>query len=287
MNPIKEIEISTVVESGLNRWRMVPNAHVSFLTDPNEPDLRVPRVIVTSRAGFMPHSPVVVCITDMHAEESSGHHVFSNPDQVLPIIQPHLDRYSFVIYPQVNHHGPQFIDAFGNMRSGYQQTSIKEADKLTRYDKNGINYNDGWGEVFPTDRKTREGALIEHDTNNFMSRHTVVAGFSAHEDSSAPHQGYIWANEQPFVRQIPKIKRAIESGWYGSLVSPFASYQDTEIEWAGFVAVDMRDPGSWETFMNDQGVPTVLSEAPFGDPLATRLNFHQRVLSGTLEALIK
>lgn len=280
-------EISTVVESGLSRWRMVPNTHVSYLSEPGQADLRVPRVVVKSRAGFAPGSPVVICITDMHAEESSGRHLFSNPDNVLPIIKPHLDRYSFIMYPQVNHHGQQFIDAFGNMRTGYQQTSIKETDKLTRYDKNGINYNDGWGEVFPSDKKTREGALIEDDTNNFMTQHAVVAGFSAHEDSSAPHQGYIWVNERPFVRQIPKMKRVIESGWSGRLVSPFASYQDTEIEWDSFVAVDMRDPGSWETFMNDRGVPTVLSEAPFGEPLAARLNFHQRVLSGSLEALLR
>lgn len=286
MNPIKETEISTVVGSGLDRWRMVPNTYVSYLTEPGQPDLRVPRVIVKSRTGLTPGSPVVVCITDMHAEESSGHHIFSSPDKVFPIIQPHLDRYSFVIYPQVNHCGPQFIDAFGNMRTGYQQTNIREAGRLTRYNEKGINYNDGWGEMFPSDKKTREGALIEDDSNNFMARYDVVAGFSAHEDSSAPHQGYIWANEQPFVRQIPKMKRVIEHGWGGQLVSPFTTYQDKEIEWDSFVAVNMRDPGSWETFMNDQGVPTVLSEAPFGDPLATRLNFHQRVLSGTLEALL-
>lgn len=278
-------EISTVVESGLSRWRMVPNAHVRYLTEPGQPDLRVPRVFVKSRTGFAPGSPVIICITDMHAEESSGHHIFSSPDWVLPIIQPHLDRHSFVIYPQVNHHGSQFIDASGKMRTGHQQTSIKEADRLTRYNEKGINYNDGWGEVFTRDKKTREGALIEDDTNNFMARHAVVAGFSAHEDSSAPHQGYIWVNEHPFVRHIPKMKRVIEHGWDGQLVSPFTTYQDKEIEWYSFVAVNMRDLGSWETFMNDQGVPTVLSEAPFGDPLDARLNFHQRVLSGTLEAL--
>lgn len=280
-------EISTVVGAGLDKWRMVPNAHVSYLTEPDQPDLRVPRVVVMSRAGFAPGSPVVICITDMHAEESSGRHIFSNPDNVFPIINPHLDRYSFIIYPQVNHHGQQFIDAFGNMRAGYQRLSIKEAEKLTRYNNHGINYNDGWGNVFTLDKKTREGVLIENDSNNFMARYDAVAGFSAHEDSSAPHQGYIWVNERPFVRQIPKMKRVIESGWNGRLVSPFTTYQDTEIEWDSFVAVDMRDPGSWETFMNDRGVPTVLSEAPFGEPLAARLNFHQRVLSGSLEALLR
>lgn len=278
-------EISTVVESGLDRWRMVPNAHVSYLTEPAKPDLRVPRVVVPSRTGLAPGSPVVICITDMHSEESSGHHVFSNPDHMLPVIDLHLDRYSFLIYPQVNHHGSQFIDASGKMRTGYQQTSIKQAERLTRYNEKGINYNDGWGDVFTRDKKTREGALIEDDTNNFVERYDVVAGFSAHEDSSAPHQGYIWVNGHPLVRQIPKMKRVIEHGWGGQLVSPFTTYQDREIEWDSFVAVDMRDPGCWETFMNDQGIPTVLSEAPFGDPLATRLNFHQRVFSGMLEAL--
>ena len=280
-------EISAVVGSGLDRWRMVPNAHVSFLTEPGQPDLRIPRVVVESRVGFAPRSPVVVCITDMHAEESSGHYILSHPDQVFPIIDRYLDQLSFVIYPQVNHHGPQFIDAVGKMRNGHQHLSIKEAERKTRYDNAGINYNDGWGVIFPSDKKTREGALIEDDTNNIIAQYDVVAGFSAHEDSTTPHQGYIWVNGRWFVRQIPEIKRAIEYGWNGRLVTPFASYQDTEIEWDGFVAVDMRDPGSWETCMNDQGVPTVLSEAPFGDPLATRLNFHQRALYGTLEALIR
>lgn len=279
-------EISTVVGSGLDRWWMVPNAKVSYLTEPAKPDLRVPSVVVPSRAGLAPGSPMVVCITDMHVEESSGHHVFSNPDHMLPIIDPYLDRYSFLIYPQVNHHGPQFMDAFGSILTEYQRTNIKEAEKLTRYNNDGINYNDGWGKMFPTDKKTREGALIENDFNYFMERYDVVAGFSAHEDSSAPHQGYIWVNGHPFVRQIPKMKRIIEHGWDGQLVIPFTTYQDIEIEWDSFVAVDMRDPGSWETFMNDQGIPTVLSEAPFGDSLVARLNFHQRVFFGTLEALV-
>ncbi len=280
-------EISTVVEWGLDRWRKVPNAHVSYLTEPERLDLRVPRVVVPSRAGLAPGSPLVVCITDMHLEESSGHYVFSNPDHMLPIIYPCLSRYSFLIYPQVNHHGPQFIDAFGNMQTEYQRLRSKEAEKLTRYNKDDINYNDGWGDVFPRDKKTREGALIENDFNNFMARHDVVAGFSAHEDSSAPHQGYIWINGRPFVRQIPKMKRTIEHGWDGQLISPFTTYQDNEIEWDSFIAVDMRDPGSWETSMNDQGIPTVLSEAPFGDSLAARLNFHQRVLFTALEALVE
>ena len=115
----------------------------------------------------------------------------------------------------------------------------------------------------------------------------MIAGISDHEDSTAPHQGYIRVNERSLVRQIPKMRRTIERGWNGKLGSPFDTYQDMEIEWDDFVAVDVTDLGSWETYMNSRGISTVLSEAPFGDTLASRLFFHQLVLAATLEAALE
>lgn len=277
-------EIISVVRQGLARWNLVPEARVNYLTDQAWPDLNVPRVVLSSRQGLKPRSPVVVGATGFHAEENSGHFIFSTPDFIYPVVKPYMDRCSFVFYPQVNHHAPQYMDALGRPLGGY---AIEEVKKAARANERQINYNGGWGEEFTRDNKTREGILIERDSNNFMADYDVIVGISDHEDSTAPHQGYIWVNERPLVRQIPRLKRSIERIWNGQLVCPFDTYQDMEIEWDDFVAVDVRDSGSWETYMNDQGVPTVLSEAPFGDRLADRLFFHQLVLAATLEAALQ
>ncbi len=106
-------EIISVVRQGLERWNMVPNARVSYLTDPTQPELHVPRVVVESSAGLTPGSPIVIGATDFHAEENSGHYIFSTPDFIYPIVEPYLDTYSFVFYPQVNHHAPHYMDALG------------------------------------------------------------------------------------------------------------------------------------------------------------------------------
>lgn len=277
-------EIHEVVQNGLDRWLLIPNVEVSYLVNEAWPDLLVPKIVIPSRRGLVYRSPVVVGATDFHVEENTGNYVFSDPDFVYPIVQEYVDRYSFVFYPQVNHHAPAFMDALGRPKEGY---TYKEAIQHARANEVAINYNDGWGTIYTSDQKTREGRLIEDDTNNLMKDFDVVLGITDHEDSTAPHQGYFWANEPPVVTCRAKIIRSVDRLWRGRLVTQFDTYRDTEIEWDRFCAVNVRDPGSWETYMNDQGIPTVLSEAPFGDSLEDRLFFHELVLAATLEVALK
>ncbi len=285
-------ETLDVISRGIEQWKFVPRARVEYLLDPVNPSIKIPRIFIPSREGAPRRSPVVILKEAGHHEEPSGFWTLSDPKKTLPIIDQYLDRCSFVFYPLTNLYGPHNLNAYGVWHPEHSRKPLKEREDVSRRNENGINYNDGWGIQFTPEQKTHEGAIIERDTDMLMAKYDIVLGVSQHEDSFAPGRGYIWLNGEPLVGQRQKIQEAMYQRWHGLFYHP--SFGSTgqgsasdAIEWDRFVAVDSRDDGSWETYLNDQGIPTVLSEAPYGGRLDDRILFHQLALAASLDVALQ
>ena len=170
---------------------------------------------------------------------------------------------SIVIFPVINQYGLSFSD--------------KGDDKFLRYNQKGFNYNSAWG--FEK-KKCDEVSLVEKFLGKMHKKYNIVFVLSLHEDSTEPGKGYLWMNNiDKEVRQ--KIQTSIAGSVDKNILLQMKSrvgLRKGGIE-NGFSVIDAKDD-SFENFTSAiLGIPSLVSEAPFGLTLKRRMAFHKASLS--------
>jgi hypothetical protein len=262
VNPIR-----TAIGPGLSAWRR-KGANVDYLIFGG---LKVPRIWFGPKK-----NDILLLASGLHLEETSGPLLLLNPDKLLAAFESLTDAgLNLLIYPVINQHGLKF--------------SPDANDKLLRYNAGGVNYNDGWG----LRKKCKEVSLVEKDILNFQKSFRIIFAQSMHEDSDLPKKGYVYSNgihNASFRKKLRKyIQASVKDGVLASssLVKnniPKSELIGARIE--DFLLVESHDKGSMEEWLAyDLGIPTLLSEAPFGLTLKTRQDFHFAVLGSLAREL--
>ncbi|MEK7188691.1 MAG: hypothetical protein AAB685_02470 [Patescibacteria group bacterium] len=263
MNPV-----TLGLKRGLKRWQEVADLNLLKVKG-----ISVPRIFVKAKgASSLANNQTIIIASGLHLEETSGPLLLLDPSSLLPKLQPALQKnISFLIYPVINNYGLKY--------------SPSGPEKLLRNNKQGINYNDGWG---LTQKKCLEVSLVEKDILEFGKKQNLSLVLSLHEDSTAPGKGYLWINATN-----AKLRRLIQKNVTTSIDTSLLiktkakSVQGGKVE-AGFMVVNAKDKGSFENWLaDDLKVPTILSEAPFGLDLSTRKNFHSAIIASCINSRLR
>lgn len=214
----------------------------------------------------------ILFISGLHLEETSGPLLLLSPNKLLNIFdRKNNQNFSFLIYPLVNNYG-----------LGHHQ---KSDEKLLRYDRNNLNYNDGWG--LSDLEKSREVKIVEDDILYNLKSRKIAFAISLHEDSSVPGKGYIWINgmNNKLKRKelIQSVKQKADKESLIHMTQKRAGGGKVE---GNIAIVNARDKGTLEDWLaHDLNVPTVLSEAPFSKTLFKRIGFHKLVIKSSISIL--
>ncbi len=264
MNPV-----AGQIQKGLDSWKKL-GAKIAYLVSANK---KVPKIWLGSNKS----SKVIIIASGLHLEETSGPSLLLEPTALSPILQPTLEKdINFLIYPVINQFGLSYLPT--NRR------------KFLRYNEEGINYNDGWG--IP-EKKSKEVELVEKDILDTKNTKEIIFAISLHEDSETPGKGYVYTNavksrdfRAKLIKGIKsKINVALLATKQHLLEANEPTFQGGVIE-EEFCIVDAKDPGSMENWLaDDLGVPTVLSEGPFGLPLKVRKEFQLVVIESIVSLL--
>ena len=138
------------------------------------------------------------------------------------------------------------------------------------------NYNSGWGS---NSTKCTEVAIVERYISKLFSKYKIIFVLSLHEDSTEAGKGYLWMNS---------IDKQMRTSIQNYLVKNVSSKILCKLSKVGlrkgfienkFTIVNSQDD-SFENFTSTiLGVPTLLSEAPFGLSLPRRIFFHKTSLN--------
>ena len=243
------------INPGLKAWK-TKGAKVTFL---KQGKLRVPVILLPSS---VQSDKLLLISSGFHLEETSGPLLLLNPRICFPLFSKILKNINIAIFPVINQFG-----------LNYKETV---EDKYLRYNADGLNYNSAWGFDI---KKCQEVTLVEKRLIELHKKYQIVFVLSLHEDSTEPGNGYIWMNnidkktrqyiqsnlEKKVDRNILKMKSSL-------------GLRKGRIE-RGYSVIDAKDD-SFENFTSDMlGIPTLLSEAPFGLDLKRRIGFHKASLS--------
>lgn len=261
MNPV-----AISLKKGLIRWQDVADLHLLKVNGKS-----VPRIFVKAKATSpLPNNKTIIIASGLHLEETSGPLLLLEPSLLLPKLKPALQKnISFLIYPVINNYGLKY--------------AASDPEKLLRNNKEGINYNDGWG--LATHKKCQEVQLVENDIKKLYQKQKVCLALSLHEDSTAKGKGYLWTNaiNAKLRRLIQKnVTAKIDKNLLVEIKAK--SVQRGKIE-GGFMVVNSKDKGSFENWLaDDLKIPTILSEAPFGLDLSIRKNFHLAIIDSCINS---
>lgn len=221
----------------------------------------VPYIELDGSLPVKERNPAVILATGMHLEETSGPALLRQPEPILSVLQPFREEgLSFLLFPQINQFGSQFVGKTG-------------APELLRQDHRGVEYNDGFGLDTPA-RATAESRAVERVMRDYMTRFDVQLGISFHEDSDLPRQGYLWTNGVPHLLRS-QVQTQLSSIWGGSRYlfesrTPHPSVQEDRESgepghWEDSLAVDFEDEGCLEHWWAKMcGIAAFCVEAPFG-----------------------
>lgn len=254
--------VKSWIASGLASWEKL-GASVIFL---KSGDTSVPRIFLKGKG-----EETLVFMSGLHLEETSGPKVLLDGKNFLQI-SDHLRNFDLIIYPVVNQYGLNF--------------SEKSDSEVLRENKSGINYNDLWG--MKSWKKPVENRLVEEDILAITKVRKIKFCISLHEDSTSPKKGYVWTNGvAPGERKklAAGILKSVAKSVLWQSAEPFYEDKNKAKVENGFMIVGAKDKGAFENWMaEDLNVPTVLSEAPFGEDLKTRLKFQEVVIQASIEA---
>jgi hypothetical protein len=241
---------------GLKAWRKL-GAKITYL---KKGSLRVPEIFIKST---VQSDKLFLIATGFHLEETSGPLFLLNPKKSFPAIKRLLKKTNVAIFPVINQYGLAF--------------SAKGEDKYLRYNKEGLNYNSAWGF---NKKKCQEVGLVEKQLVELYKEYEIIFALSLHEDSTEPGKGYLWINN--IVKDIrEKIQTSLSKRVNKKLLLQIIStvgLRRGKIE-KGFSVIDAHDD-SFENYMSEiLGIPTLLSEAPFGLDLKRRIAFHKASLA--------
>lgn len=254
MNPI-----DSKIAPGIANWRKIAKVKIV-----KKNKLIIPRIIYGSF-----NEAVLIC-TGLHLEETSGPLTFLNPENVKDLLNlANSKKISLIIYPLINNFGLSY--------------GTDANEKLLRRNEEGINYNDGWG----IHKSAEEVAVAETDMAKILKRYKVKLVLSLHEDSVCPGKGYLWINgitDKKVRTQIyEKVRKNIDSKFLLSMTNQKGEGGVVE---DSISIVDSKDEGAFEEWMADYNhIPTVLSEAPFGESLENRKKFHQEVIIAAISTI--
>ena len=244
------------INPGIKDWRE-EGAKVSYL---KQGKLRVPVILL--RSGVQSNKLFLIA-SGFHLEETSGPLFLLNPRLCLPPFRNILQKMNIVIFPVINQFGLSFAET--------------AADKHLRRNSQDLDYNSAWGF---SKKKCQEVAQVEKKLIELYKRFQIVFVLSLHEDSSEPGKGYLWMNNiASSTRKI--IQNGLEKKVEKKILLQIRStvgLRRGRIE-SGFSVVDAKDE-SFENFTSEiLGIPTLLSEAPFGLDLKRRIAFHASALT--------
>lgn len=254
MNPI-----ASKIAPGIALWREIAKVKVV-----KRNKLIIPRIIFGSF-----NDAVLIC-TGLHLEETSGPLTFLDPGNIKELLElANSKKLSLIIYPLINNFGLDY------------DTNAEE--KLLRRNSDGINYNDGWG----MHKGAEEVEVAESDITGVLNRYNVKLAMSLHEDSVCPGKGYLWINglrdQETRFKIYNEVKKNIDPKFLLTMTNQKG--EGGQIE-DSISIVDSKDEGAFEEWMADHfGVPTVLSEAPFGESLEVRKNFHLEVIKASINTI--
>ncbi len=249
MNPV-----SKQISKGLVKWSKI--AHVSNLSK----KYKLPRIIFGSQ------KRAIIISTGLHLEETSGPLTLLDPAKLKWLLEfAKKNKFTIVLYPIINNRGLSYLPTAD--------------EKFLRTNDKGVDYNDCWG----IKEVTGEVRIVSRDIKKIIKKYDVVCALSLHEDSALPKKGYIWTNgvAKKLREQICKL---IKSNILKKYILEIGqkTFEGGKVE-NRFCVVNARDYGSFEVWMAElNNIPTVLSEAPFGEKLAIRSKFHMEVIKATL-----
>jgi hypothetical protein len=251
MNVIKKS-----IAPGIKAWKG-NGANISYLKKDN---LRIPVVFLPSK---IQSNKLFLIASGFHLEETSGPLFLLNPKVCLPSFRDILKMMNIVLFPLINQFGLSFKETV--------------SDKHLRRNGLGLDYNSAWG--FDKE-KCQEVRLVEKRLIELYKEYQMVFALSLHEDSTEPGKGYLWMNN---IRSDTRktIQHALEKNVDKKILLQMKStvgLRRGRIE-SGFSVVDAKDE-SFENFTSEiLGIPTLLSEGPFGLDLNRRIAFHRAVLT--------
>lgn len=261
MNPV-----ALGLKTGLKKWQEVADLHLLSVNG-----ISVPRIFIKALGkSLLVNNQTIIIASGLHLEETSGPLLLLDPSWLFPKLKPVLQKnISFLIYPVINNYGLKYPPS--------------SPEKLLRNNKQGINYNDGWG--LAPHKKCQEVELVENDILEFQQGQVICLALSLHEDSTTPGKGYLWTNATNAVQRQLIQKNVTAKIDQSLLINTKAkSVQGGKVE-AGFMVVNSRDKGSFENWLaDDLKIPTILSEAPFGLALSTRKNFHLAIIDSCINS---
>ncbi|HJX59611.1 MAG TPA: hypothetical protein VJ481_03645 [Patescibacteria group bacterium] len=244
------------LDSGLRGWKDV-GAKVTYL---KRGGIQVPEIYIPSS---VQSNKLLLIVSGFHLEETSGPLLLLNSGGCSPLIAKILEKMNVLIFPVINQYGLAFDEA--------------GSDKFLRYNQNGINFNTAWG--FKKE-KCKEVEIVEPRLIELHNKYQIVFVLSLHEDSTEPGKGYLWINNVVKDKRM-KIQTSLESKVDKKILLQMKStvgLREGKIE-KGFSVIDAKDE-SFENFTSEiLGIPTLVSEAPFGLDLETRMAFHKASLS--------
>lgn len=246
--------IYSQIKPGLSGWKK-KGARIEFL---KEADLKIPVIFLRSRKKT---GKLFLIATGLHLEETSGPLFVLDSQKIFPSLSRFLESVNVVLFPIINQRGLLFDE--------------KDKEENLRYDENEINYNSGWG---GSSKKCLEVSLVEKYILDLFKKYDIKFVLSLHEDSTEPGKGYLWMNS---------IKKKQRTQIQNYLLGHIPADMLTKLRNVGlrkgfienkFTIVNSRDD-SFENFTSEiLGVPTLLSEAPFGLDLSKRVFFHKTSL---------
>lgn len=247
--------VVSYLTKGILDWKK-NGAKISYL---KKDDLRIPLIFLGS---YTKTKKIFLIASGLHLEETSGPILLLSVSRILPSMKRLLKKLNIVILPVINQRGLKYDETM--------------PDRYLRFNDDGINYNSGWGS---NSKKPVENKLVEREILKIFGKFKIVFALSLHEDSTEPGNGYLWMNRIDRENRVIIQERMLKSPHKKLLkMTSTIGFRKGQIE-NGFTIVNAKDD-SFENFMSEiLGVPTLLSEAPFGKSLARRISFHKAVLT--------
>ncbi|OGH47482.1 hypothetical protein A3E15_01630 [Candidatus Woesebacteria bacterium RIFCSPHIGHO2_12_FULL_42_9] len=247
--------VHSYINPGLKGWRK-KGARIHYL---KKGDVDISIIFIKSKKRT---KNLFLISTGFHLEETSGPIFILDSKRIYPSLKKLHERMNIVLIPVINQIGLKFDE--------------KGPDKYLRYNEKGINYNSNWGS---NREKCIEVSLLEKYVLSLFAKYNIIFVFSLHEDSTEFGKGYLWMNKIVKDKRLEiqeKLKKRIPENILGmrNRIGLRKGFVEN-----GIAIVNSKDD-SFENFTSEiLGIPTLLSEAPFGLSLSQRIFFHRASLN--------
>jgi len=243
------------IKPGLSGWKK-RGAEIKYLKNGK---IKIPTIYLKSKTKT---DKVFLIATGLHLEETSGPIFLLDSNRIFPHLRKLIKSMNVVLIPVINQRGLIFDE--------------KGPDSNLRLNEAGIHYNTRWGS---NSTKCTEVVMVEKYISDLFTKFNIIFVLSLHEDTTEPGKGYLWMNsinkqkrtfiQNYLIKHVPsKILCKLNNG---GLRKGFVENK--------FTIVNSQDE-SFENFTSIiLGIPTLLSEAPFGLSLPRRIFFHKTALN--------